>query len=654
MRLNTRIIWTLTVSLLFVPATPSRAVSEETDLPFESDLLERVQSLSLSEEQQAAIDQLVGELGPMMARAEREAARTDAQRQARTAALHEAQQRGLRGLAAKEFIAEAGALSDEQIRAAANAAKLRYGFNEEIRALLSPEQQTALASAEGLPGEATGSIIVRLSADLPKPSNDAKTLLDVAKELQLDALAETLLEFRLTESERVITAFDEPIALGSPPTEAQTTLIDRLRSYWRIDGRHHADDLDRIISRLSKLPEIDTAYAEQEFVEPAVNPFDDPYCARQEYLNAKPRGIDARYAWTRHNGEGASVGLVDMERGWHQHHEDLRGKSPQVLLGDERPQSRPHGTAVLGEVIAEDNTIGVVGIAPSASYVFMVSYYESVTRGSVSVADTICRTLPFMYPGDVLLLEVQLKRPVTPGGKERYLPAEVDDAVFDAIQLAVSANIVVVAAAGNGRQDLDKYVSPSGKNVLNRNLPGEFRDSGAILVGASDAGPDHNRHQQSNYGSRIDCFAWGSRVTTTGHNGSLSSGGGDPNAYYTKSFNGTSSAAPIVAGAAMILQGMSKGNSARVLSPSEVRALLANPLTGTPQGHGTPGHIGVMPNLRAIIEHQCDFQSSGCVPACWLYGTGGRARSLPARRIRPRRHQTQFSSFSRIRRVRCR
>ena len=67
-------------------------------------------------------------------------------------------------------------------------------------------------------------------------------------------------------------------------------------------------------------------------------------------------------------------------------------------------------------------------------------------------------------------------------------------------------------------------------------------------------------------------------------------------------FNGTSSASPIISGAALIVQGMYKANNGCPLSPLEMRALLSDPATGTAQGGGVPGNIGVMPDLRSIIE----------------------------------------------------
>ena len=54
-----------------------------------------------------------------------------------------------------------------------------------------------------------------------------------------------------------------------------------------------------------------------------VNAADDPRSAFQGYLDAAPRGIDARYAWRFPGGDGAGATVVDLEQGWDFDHEDL-------------------------------------------------------------------------------------------------------------------------------------------------------------------------------------------------------------------------------------------------------------------------------------------------------------------------------------------
>jgi len=71
---------------------------------------------------------------------------------------------------------------------------------------------------------------------------------------------------------------------------------------------------------------------------------------------------------------------------------------------------------------------------------------------------------------------------------------------------------------------------------------------------------------------------------------------------YTSSFNGTSSASPIVTGAALAVQGLAQANLGKRFSPWQLRVLLSDPANGTPSQNPPVDRIGVMPNLRAIID----------------------------------------------------
>src|ERR1044072_464909 len=217
--------------------------------------------------------------------------------------------------------------------------------------------------------------------------------------------------------------------------------------------------------------------------------------------------------------------------------------------------SGDHGTAVLGTVVGVDNTVGIVGIAPGVSSVRVVSRFEasggrgSTAESDVNVASAIAHAVSIMSPGDVLLLEVQ----------RDFLPTEIDEVDFHAIRLASSKNIIVVEAAGNGNANLDAWTNDDGLHLLDRaNWTSDALDSGAIMVGSCKSALPHNRlvglgaGTGSNYGSRLDCFAWGEDIVTTGY-GHMNPEADDDHAY-TDDFGGTSGAAAIIAGAALILR----------------------------------------------------------------------------------------------------
>ncbi len=348
--------------------------------------------------------------------------------------------------------------------------------------------------------------------------------------------------------------------------------------------------VEELVKELSSWRSVQTAYFDPPGDDPVVNAANDPRSPNQGYLDPAPDGIDAEFAWGFAGGDGAGQDVIDLERGWTLNHEDLNAHGATLLHGTLLDTSRPHGTSVLGELCAVDNTVGCVGIAPQVGSVNVVSYNGSTRPNAIFAA---IDSLPY---GGVLLLEAQLS--ATIGGTFwSNLPIEVLDAEFDSIQLATALGITVVEAAGNGSNDLDTFMNAGGNLVLNRGNAA-FRDSGAIMVGAASSTAPHTRMNFSNFGSRIDCYAWGENVDTCTSN-TVSP---FATASYTGGFNGTSSASPIITGAALLVQGIAEVSLGYRFSAFQMRALLSNAATGTASNNPAVDRIGVMPDLRAIIN----------------------------------------------------
>jgi len=356
-----------------------------------------------------------------------------------------------------------------------------------------------------------------------------------------------------------------------------------------------ASNVARTLARLNADPGV-----EQAFERPLVSlpqqaadascPIKTPsFESYQGYLGAAPHGIDAPAAWRR-GVRGQGVWFADIEGGWNAKHEDLPGDRMKHVAGTpmDNPYWRAHGTAVLGEVVGVDNGKGVVGIAPDVERVFTASI------NGISVADAIDSAAESMRPGDVLLIELQ-----GAGPRGGYVPVEYWDDIFDAIQAATRRGVVVIEAAGNGYEDLDH-------KAYRRKFDRKKRDSGAIMVGAGgparDGFADRARLDFSNYGSRVDVQGWGRKVATLDY-GDLQNCATDESTYvdrhYTDEFSGTSSASPIVAGAAVLLQSYAK-QQGTLLSPAQVRDILAR--TGTPQTGDTRQHIGPRPDLSRALR----------------------------------------------------
>jgi serine protease len=353
-------------------------------------------------------------------------------------------------------------------------------------------------------------------------------------------------------------------------------------------------DLVALVKTLLSWHSIQEAYIDQAGPDPVVNAANDPRSVNQGYLDPAPDGIDAEYAWTFVGGDGAGQRFIDLERGWTLNHEDIAAHGATLLHGTLLDGSRNHGTSVLGEICAVDNTVGCVGIVPNVASVNVVSYNGS-TR-----PDAIFAAIANLSFGDVLLLEAQvyLNNTLLLG------PIEANDAEYEAIRLATALGIIVIEAGGNGTDngstpalDMDTYTTLSGRAILNRdpNNP-DFRDSGAIIVTAATATAPHTRLAYGPHGKRIDCYAWGEEIDTLASNGSGST------TAYTTGFGGTSGASPIITGAALAVQGRAEAQLGYRFSPRQMRVILSNPATGTPPAATETTRISVMPNLRSIFN----------------------------------------------------
>ncbi len=346
------------------------------------------------------------------------------------------------------------------------------------------------------------------------------------------------------------------------------------------------------------------------------------FTPRQGYLDAAPGGIDARYAWMIPGGAGAGVKIIDCEWGWQLSHEDLTQNALGVLVGtglsyDADPTADTdanravnHGTAVVGVLGGDRNGKGVTGICPDA--------LVGCAAFSKPTALVIREAADKLSAGDILLLEIHRAGPrfnfQLRKDQQGYIAIEWWPDDFAAIGYAVSRGIIVVEAAGNGRENLDDTLydaRPTGfastwKNPFNSSNP----SSGAVLVGAGapppgththDHGPDRSRLDFSNYGQRVDCQGWGREVTTTGY-GDLQ-GGLNTNEWYTDAFAGTSSASPIVAGALACVQGTLRAQGSQLLNSTRSISLLRS--SGSPQqdapGRPKTQRIGNRPNLKQII-----------------------------------------------------
>lgn len=346
-----------------------------------------------------------------------------------------------------------------------------------------------------------------------------------------------------------------------------------------------------------------------------VLPFSAPYAAAdgpkdlsamQGYLDPAPLGMEVRYGWTLPGGRGENVRIVDIEYNWNLNHNDLAAAAANLFVYVKGLNPVPdqaqdtgnwnHGTAVIGELVAADDGIGITGIAHGAR-LGLINPLTDNTRPDVAAA--IRRAVASMDAGDVILLELQSPSgprfdPFTGRG---LLPIEYEPDIYAAIRSATSQGILIIESAGNGFENLDH-------SAYNGVFDRDQRDSGAIFVGAGlpegelyGRGPDRTRTEESNYGACVDVQGWGRSITTTGF-GDLRIDKGKSN-WYTTEFGATSGGTAMVAGVVAVIQSIVKARGLAPLTPLQMRQLLT--ATGTPQTGDQSQHIGPRPNIRAAI-----------------------------------------------------
>jgi Subtilase family len=329
------------------------------------------------------------------------------------------------------------------------------------------------------------------------------------------------------------------------------------------------------------------------------------FTGQQVWTGPNP-GTDLQYCWSK-GGLGQGITVRDMEDSWGDlRHEDFDTCKLAIVLRAWRSDYDFHGVSVFGEIFAQHNSYGVNGGAPSAlgrGYSHNISSNGTSYTGQDRPA-AMAKMVADAQRGDVILLESQ---ETGPDGK--LCPEDYVQAIWDLTKQAIDSGIVVVGTAGNGSADMDDSAY----------APYRARgDNGVIMVGAGSGDVQHNRLSFSSYGAPVHLQGWGENVVTTSCNSAgcscadlanLPAANPDGHQGYTVGFSGTSSGGGMIAGVAAAFQSYAMLKLGRFLAPREMRSILVS--TGIPQGSGSAGHIGPLPNLRAAIHWVDSLQSSG-------------------------------------------
>jgi serine protease len=364
----------------------------------------------------------------------------------------------------------------------------------------------------------------------------------------------------------------------------------------------------------------DVAYVEADSRAYALATPDDTEYAKQWDLFEPTAGMNVPAAWDKTTGSGVTVAVIDT--GYVAHSDvapnivagydfisdstaarDGNGRDNNAAdqgdwsaagecgTGSKASDSSWHGTHVAGTIAAATNNAkGVAGIAYNAK-IQPVRVLGKCGGATSDIVDAIT----WASGGSV------------PGVPANATPAKVINMSLggsgactatyqNAINAAVARGTTVVVAAGNSNADAAGFSPASCNNT--------------VTVAASNRTGDRSFY--SNYGTKIDITAPGGETrratdtpgtVTTPENGILSTlngGATTPGAEIYKPYQGTSMAAPHVAGLAAL---MKSANSA--LTPAQIESAIktnARPLAGTCTGGCGAGLADAAATVNAVTS----------------------------------------------------
>ena len=359
--------------------------------------------------------------------------------------------------------------------------------------------------------------------------------------------------------------------------------------------------LDRIaatqlMQRLANNPNVD--YVELDAIKhPLLTPNDTSYTKQWHYYEATG-GLNLPAAWDKATGSGSVVAVIDTGITTHSDLSanvvagydfiadtavskdgDGRDSDPSDPGDSATGQSSWHGTHVSGTIAAvTNNAKGAAGVAFNARIMPVRvlgvggGYTSDIADGIVWSSGGAVSGVPAnANPAEVINMSL--------GGS-----GACDATTQSAIDGAVSRGTVVVVAAGNSNADVANFNPANCNNV--------------IAVAANDR--EGNRASYSNYGAKIDVTAPGGETATStgGVYSTLNAGTTSPGAESYAYYQGTSMAAPHVAGVVALMQ------SAKVQTPATVESQLKSsvrPLPGSCTGGCGAGIVDALAAVNAAL-----------------------------------------------------